>query len=149
MKRSTEGILKIAHYLQLNDCTLRDVFKEYMYDEIIDGKEFELLPIKIFTDIALGEFELHERNVKAISILMSDHFIGESFDFNYFEEIFKQMGIIKKEPTTLDNKSIRIINRLKKYLTMNKITDLEKLLGSHMYEQTIRVKNQEMKVRLK
>lgn len=58
MKRSTEGILRIAHYLQLNDCTLRDVFKEFMYDEIIDKKEFELLPIKIFTEIALGEFEL-------------------------------------------------------------------------------------------
>ena len=89
MKRSTEGILKIAHYLQLNECTLRDVFKEYMYDEIIDGKEFELLPINIFTDITLGEFELEEKNVKAISVLISDHCIGESFDFNYFEVIFK------------------------------------------------------------
>lgn len=56
------------------------------------------------------------------------------------------MGIIKKESITLDNKSIRIMNRLKKYLMMNKITDIEKLLGSHTYEQTIRVKNQEMKV---
>ena len=65
---------------------------------------------------------------------MSDHFIGESFDFNYFEEIFKQMGIIKKEITKLDNKSIRIINRLKKYLVLHKITDIEKLLGSHIYE---------------
>ena len=72
--------------------------------------------------------------MKAITVLMSDHFIGESFDFNYFEEIFKQMGIIKKEPINLDNKSIRIINRLRKYLLINKITDIEKLLGSHIYE---------------
>jgi hypothetical protein len=117
-----------------------------MYDEVIEGKEFELLPLKIFTDIALGEFELLEKHVKAITILMSDHFIGESFDFNYFEEIFKQMGIIKKETTTINNKSIRIINRLKKYLAINKITDIEKLLGWHIYEQTIRVKNKEIKV---
>ncbi len=46
--------------------------------------------------------------------MLSDHFIGDSFDFKFFEEIFKQMGI-QKNVAKLDNKSIRIINRIKQY----------------------------------
>ena len=39
---------------------------------------------------------MNEKSIKAIIILVSDHFIGEAFDFNFFEEIFKQMGVIER-----------------------------------------------------
>lgn len=74
--------------------------------------------------------------------MLSDHFIGESFDFNFFEEIFKQMGIIKKE-TNLDNKSVRIVNRLGKYLVDKQIYEVEKLIGKDIFTQTVRVKGKE------
>ena len=64
-----------------------------------------------FSDIAQYVFGLNEKHIQAISILLSDHFIGDSFDFNFFEEIFKQMGVIQKD-RNLDNKSVRILNRL-------------------------------------
>lgn len=94
------------------------MFRDYIYDENIDGKEFELLSIKVFSDVARDAFELQQKHIQAISILMSDHFIGESFDYNFFEEIFLQMGIIKRV-TKLDNKSLRVLNRLNKYMHIN------------------------------
>ena len=121
---------------------MRDVFSEYIYDENIDGREFELLAIRVFSDIARNEFELQDKHIQAISILLSDHFIGESFDYNFFEEIFCQMGVLKKE-TKLDNKSLRILNRLNKYLQINNITNFEKFLEEGIYEQTLKVKGSE------
>jgi hypothetical protein len=47
--------------------------------------------------------------------MLSDHFIGEAFDFKFLEEIFRQMGLVK-DKINLDNKSIRILNRLRTYL---------------------------------
>ncbi len=37
--------------------------------------------------------DLEEKHVQAISIMMSDHFIGDSFNFKLVEEIFSQMGL--------------------------------------------------------
>ncbi len=42
---------------------------------------------------------------------MSDHFIGDAIDFRYFEEIFIEMGL-DSMISKMDNKSIRIMNRL-------------------------------------
>lgn len=61
---------------------------------------------------------LDDKNVQAISIMMSDHFIGESFDFKFLCEIFVELGMLKQK-STLDNKSNRILNRLKEYLEMH------------------------------
>ncbi len=78
---------------------------------------------------------------------MSDHFIGESFDFNFLEEIFKQMGVVQKTKVTLDNKSVRIVNRLGKYLVEKSIYDIESLIKNDIFNQTVRVKGKEdMKV---
>jgi hypothetical protein len=89
MRRAQEGILLIAHYLALNKLTLRELFMEQLYDEKVSDKEFELLAIRSFSDISKTYLKLEEKHVQAISILMSDHFIGESFDFTFFEEIFR------------------------------------------------------------
>lgn len=59
--------------------------------------------------------DLEEKHVQAISIMMADHFMGDSFNFKFFEEIFKQMGFQQKHEETikdLDNKSKRVLNRL-------------------------------------
>jgi hypothetical protein len=77
---------------------------------------------------------------------LSDHFIGDCFDFNFFEEIFKQMGVIKKVNTALDNKSVRIIGRLSRYCNDNNTT-LEELFKNDLYSQQIRVKDKEITVR--
>jgi hypothetical protein len=90
---------------------IRDAFIDFLYDESIDNKEFELISIREFSDIAKTVFKLEEKHVQAISVMLSDHFIGEAFDFKFFEEIFISMGISKKKPN-LDNKAIRIFNRL-------------------------------------
>jgi hypothetical protein len=58
---------------------------------------------------------LEDKHIQAISIMLSDHFIGDAFDFKFFEEIFKHMGIVQDE-IQLDNKSVRILNRLKEHL---------------------------------
>ena len=68
---------------------VREPFKYNLYDEKISGKEFELITLKSFADICKAYFKLSEKHIKAISILLSDHFIGEAFDFNFFIEIFK------------------------------------------------------------
>ncbi len=70
---------------------------------------------------------LQDNHIQAISIMMSDHFIGEAFDFKFLTEIFIQMGLIK-EKNKLDNKSIRVMNRLKEYMTKIQIQTLSKLL---------------------
>lgn len=70
------------------------MFYGYVYDEIVDGFEFELMTARVFSEIARDKCGLSEKSIKAISVLMSEHFIGESFDFNFFEEIFKQMGFV-------------------------------------------------------
>lgn len=57
---------------------------------------------------------LEDKHIQAISILMSDHFIGEAFDFKFLVEIFIQMGLIKDK--RVDNKTVRVINRLKDYM---------------------------------
>lgn len=57
------------------------------------------------------------------------------------------MGVILKTNITLDNKSVRIITRLGKYLIENKINDIEKLISKDIFTQLIRVKGKEdMKV---
>jgi hypothetical protein len=71
-----------------------------------------------------------EEQIQAICILLSDHFIGDSFDFNFFEEIFKQMGLVKNSKVRLDNKSTRIMSRLGKYMVDAHIYDIEKLFKS-------------------
>lgn len=83
---------------------------------------------------------LEEKHIQAISIMLSDHFIGDAFDFKFLEAILKQMGIIK-EDISLDNKSIRIINRLREYHN-NHVQDggLRKLFEKEIITQTIRVK---------
>jgi hypothetical protein len=99
-----------------------------LYDETIDGKEFELINLREFSDFSKIYFNLEERHIQALSVMLSDHFIGEAFDFKFLEEIFRQMGLVK-EKINLDNKSVRILNRLRTYL-MEKQTSLEKLLES-------------------
>lgn len=71
--------------------------------------------------------------------MMSDHYIGESFDFLFLQEIFIQMGMFKNK-TLLDSKSIRVLNRLKAYIEEHNLGSLEKLLEGHIFMQTIRVK---------
>ena len=68
--------------------SLRECFEDYLFDETIDGNEFELLPIREFGKLVQEEMGLEEKHVQAISILLSDHFIGDSFNFKFFEEIF-------------------------------------------------------------
>jgi hypothetical protein len=75
-----------------------------------------MISIREFSQIVKGLMGLEDKHIQAISIMLSDHFIGDAFDFKFFEEIFKQMGIVKDE-ISLDNKSIRILNRLREYLS--------------------------------
>lgn len=75
---------------------------------------------------------LTEKHIQAISILLSDHFIGEAFNFKFLVEIFVAMGLIK-EISPIDNKTIRILNRIKKYMEDNHIKDISKILKGHSY----------------
>ena len=45
-KLAQEGIYKIAHFLSLNDLTIRSVFEALLYDEVVDGFEMELLSFR-------------------------------------------------------------------------------------------------------
>lgn len=47
--------------------------------------------------------------------MLSDHFIGEAFDFKFLREIFKHLGLAKKE-SKVDNKSVRVLRRLGAYM---------------------------------
>jgi hypothetical protein len=99
------------------------MFGDFLYDETIEEtedkkKEFEMISIREFSQIVKSHMSLQDKHVQAISIMLSDHFIGDAFNFKFFEEIFKQMGIIQNE-IALDNKSIRILNRLREYLKAN------------------------------
>lgn len=62
---------------------------EFLYDERIDGKEFELIRVREFSGVVKEFFKLEDMHIQAISVMLSDHFIGDSFDFKFFEEIFK------------------------------------------------------------
>lgn len=55
------------------------------------------------------------------------------------------MGVIQKA-SKLDNKSLRIFNRLKKYLEINTITNIEKFLEEGIYEQPVKVQGEQVKV---
>ncbi|CDW80728.1 UNKNOWN [Stylonychia lemnae] len=134
-----EGILKMAYYLKKNNVELRDIFIDMLYDDTIDGKEFELIPIREFSEFARKTMELEDSHVQAISIMMSDHFIGESLDFKFLYEIFVELGILKPK-VTLNNKSIRVLNRIKDYLEKNGIASIVKLLEGKTFNQTIRIK---------
>lgn len=48
----------IAHKLALNNKDLRDYFSDSLFDEEVGGKEFELLQIREFSNIALTKFDL-------------------------------------------------------------------------------------------
>jgi len=87
---------------------------------------------------------LEDKHIQAISILiLSDHFIGEAFDFKFLVEIFVQMGLIKDKK--VDNKTIRVLNRLKDYMTNLQVRSLQKLLGDLVMIKTIRVKGKHEK----
>jgi hypothetical protein len=49
------------------------------------------------------------------------------------------MGVVKQIPTKLDNKSIRILNRIDKHLKDKKIPSCEKLFENDSYVQKVRV----------
>jgi hypothetical protein len=49
------------------------------------------------------------------------------------------MGVVKKENCALDNKSIRILNRIDKYLKDKRILNCEKLFENDSYVQKVRV----------
>jgi hypothetical protein len=63
MKNAQEGILKIAFYLNQKNWTPRHLFKEYIYDEVVEGIEFELTPIRIFSEVARNECDLEEFHI--------------------------------------------------------------------------------------
>ena len=48
------------------------------------------------------------------------------------------MGILKANENQLDNKSIRILNRMTEYLRANNLT-LKQMLKADIYVQTVRV----------
>ena len=68
--------------------------QDVIYDENIDGKAFELVNIRDFSSLAEYVFGLHKTHLKALSIFMSDHYIGDSFDLRYIEEVFRQMNVM-------------------------------------------------------
>lgn len=98
-----------------------------------------MISIREFSEVAKTIMGLEDGHIQAISIMMSEHFIGEAFDFKFLTEIFIQMGLIK-EKIKLDNKSIRVMNRVKEYMTKHQILTLSKLLEGVTFQQTIRVK---------
>ena len=55
-----EGILKMAYHLKVNNVELREIFIDLLYDETIDGKEFELIPIREFSEFVRKEMDLDE-----------------------------------------------------------------------------------------
>ena len=55
-----EGILKMAYYLKKNNVELREIFIDLLYDETIEGKEFELIPLREFSEFVKKEMELDE-----------------------------------------------------------------------------------------
>ncbi|CDW84015.1 UNKNOWN [Stylonychia lemnae] len=138
-----EGILKIAFYLQKNGLSLRNVFQDYVFDDSIDDKEFELIAIREFSDLVKTTMSLEEKHVQAISIMLADHFIGDSFNFQFFEEIFKQMGFVAKEEKlqALDNKSKRILNRLSGTLKAKNNTSLKDLFSDSIQIQKVKIKD--------
>lgn len=58
-----EGILKIGFHLQKRQCSLREYFEDYIFDEVFDGKEYELLPIRDFSEVVRQEMSLDEKHV--------------------------------------------------------------------------------------
>lgn len=57
------------------------MFQDYIFDDSIDDKEFELLAIREFSDIVKETMNLEDKHVQAISIMLADHFMGDSFNF--------------------------------------------------------------------
>ena len=43
--------------------SLRDVFENVLYDEVIEGKEFEMITIRHFSDFGQVVFKLEEKEV--------------------------------------------------------------------------------------
>lgn len=58
-----EGILKIAFYLSKNNIDLREMFQGILYDETIEDKEFELIPIRDFADVVKNLMSLEDKHV--------------------------------------------------------------------------------------
>lgn len=150
-QNAEEGILKIAYYLSKNSLTLREVFEALLFDDFIDGKEFELLEIREFSEVAQTLMNLEEKHVQAISIMMAEHFMGDSFNFKFLEEIFKQMGFKVKEQETvaeLDNKSMRILKRLSEFMTSKDEERVDKFLEKDIMIQKVKANGKLIDVRL-
>lgn len=82
--------------------------------------------------------------------MMSDHFIGDSFNFKLIEEVFKMMGFtygMDPKGEQLDNKTRRILNRLSEYLGKHPNISLRELFKEDIKTQIVKVKGQkEVKV---
>jgi len=50
----------MAYHLKKNNVELREIFIDLLYDETIDGKEFELIPLREFSEFVKKEMELDE-----------------------------------------------------------------------------------------
>lgn len=96
---------------------------DIIFDETIDGKEFELISIREFGELVKATMGLTDKHIQAISIMLSDHFIGEAFNFKFLVEIFVHMGLVKDQ-SKLDNKSIRILNRIRAYMELHKLSSV-------------------------
>jgi len=88
-----QAVLKIAHFLTLYQSSLRKILRPLIYDDKFDGHEFELVQFQAFSEFAEIIFKIDKKEVRAISVMLSDRFIGDCFDFRIFEEILQQMGL--------------------------------------------------------
>ncbi len=138
MKVAQDSILKIAHFLLLHKMTLREVFRGVIYDVKMNDKEFEMISLRHFSDFGQVVFKLAEREVQALSVLISDHFIEDSFVFTFFEDIILQL-MSAKRVTTLSNRSVRILIRLNEHLQKKEIAVEDLFNASKVKTKTIRV----------
>lgn len=58
-----EGILKIAYYMSKNKIDLRYILQDILFDQSIDGKEFELIPIREFGEVARTIMGLEDKHI--------------------------------------------------------------------------------------
>lgn len=151
-KIKKEILFKIADNLFSKNQTLSDILNKKVFDKVIDGKEYQLIRraslINTFRNLGIP-FSIDEQ------IYFKDlvrPIIQDFIDVAVLREIMENLGIVEDIPPStkhidynkLEGQSIRIFNRIIKYMKKNEILGMLSVLNYYCLINSLLANNPSM-----
>ena len=140
--KQKELVFKIADTLFLNKSSLMDIIHKNIYDKVIDGKEYQLIRRTNFVDrmINIGINLNLEEQIALSEILPLT--LNDYWDINGIKILLENLGIWEDIPKSskhldylkLEPNSIRLFNKIIKYMKENNISDPDEFIGQENIE---------------